>query len=302
MPLLKTEAPSLQDISKWINSDPLELEDEGLYLLDFWSYTCNNCRARVKKMQEIHEKYPEVTVVGVHTPDFEFERKSRNLEKAVEKLEIKYPVAHDSQKSTSRAYGTGYTVQTVLVHEGVMVYQQDRETGVDKLEDRISEILGTDKKGLESEEKSSDQTVSPYTYFGYSRTRGLNQEGNHPGEKDYELPKTRKQDTVYLDGKWEQTEHYIEARKNSELKFNFRASEANLIIGPNDGIRDIQVQINGEPVSKEEAGDDLRLENGKSYLRVHHPDLYNLVDSEYKKSEITLVPDKKTRFYSFTFR
>lgn len=298
MPLLKTDAPELNDIDRWINSNPVDLED-GIHLIYFWNYSCKCCRDRQKLFQRIHEEHSEISVIGIHTPQFDFEKDKRNLDKAVEKLDITHTVAHDSQKKISEEYDMAYSNQAVIVDEGSIAYQQTHKMEIKELVGKISEALGTEK---EVDTSDLDRKVSSQEFFGYSRTSGLNREGNHPGEKEYRLPGNRTKGEAYLKGLWEQTEHYIEARDSSEVRFNFESSEVNLIVDPNDGLRDIEVLIDGEPVSEEDAGEDLRVEDGRSYIRANHPDLYNLIDSEYQKSEIVLISDEKTRFYALSFK
>jgi len=297
MPLLKTDAPALENIDSWINSAPINLED-GTHLLYFWNYSCKCCRDRLELFQRIHEEYSELEVIGIHTAQFGFERDERNLEKAIERLDIGHAVAHDAHENISEQYNLAYSNQALVVDEGSIVYQQTSKMETKELVDQISDILG-----IEKEVKTSDldQDVSTQEFFGYSRTSGLNQEGNHPGKKDYRLPENRIKGEAYLKGLWEQTEHYIESKGNSELRFNFESSEVNLVVDPNDALRDIEVLVNGESVSEGDAGEDLRIENGRSYIRLKHPGLYNLFDSEHQESEIALIPDNKTRFYALSF-
>lgn len=297
MPLLKTEAPDLENIDGWINSTSIDLED-GVHLLYFWNYSCKCCRDRSNLFQKIHERYSELKVIGIHTPQFDFEKDKKNLEKAVEKLDMSHIFAHDSQQKVSDELNMAYSNQAMVVDGGSIVYQQTSSTELKKLLDKISELLGVDNEVEESElerEKTSQE------FFGYSRTSGLNQEGNYPGEKNYQIPENRIKGETYLKGSWEQKEHCIEAKSDSELRFNFESSEVNLVVGPNEVLRDIEVLVNGKPVSEDAAGEDLRIENGRSYIRVKDPDLYNLIDSEYQSSEILIVPDKKTRLYALSF-
>jgi|GEM_PF-642238 peroxiredoxin len=299
MPLLKTDAPTLENVESWINSSPIDLEKEGTHLLYFWNYSCNCCRDRLKLFKNIHQEYSEIKVIGIHTPELGFERDIRNLEKAVEKLEIDHSIAHDSEKQVSKAYDMAYSNRAVLIQDGKIVYQQTHSLGKKDLIEALNQFTGAQReiKGLDKAQELSSQE-----FFGYKRTRGLNQEGNHPGEKNYNLQDNRKKGETYLNGKWEQKKHCIEAKGNSELRFNFESSKVGLIVDPNDGIRDIKVLIDEEPVSQEQAGEDIRLEDGRSYIRVKNPDLYSLIDSEHQEAEITLVPDKKTRLYALSFR
>jgi thiol-disulfide isomerase/thioredoxin len=298
MPLVKTDAPALENVDEWINSDPVDL-DEGSHLVYFWSYSCKCCKDRLKLFQRIHEKYPEINVIGIHNPKFGFEKDGGNLRKAVQKLGINHAVVQDTQRNVSEEYNMAFSNQALIVSEGSIVYQQTGKIGIEDLVSKISEILEANK---EVETSDLEQERSSQEFFGYSRTSGLNREGNHPGKKDYQLPQNRIEGETYLKGVWEQKEDYIEAKEDSKLFFNFESSEANLIADPNNGMRDIEILIDGEPVPEEKAGEDLRIEDGRSYIRVNHPDLYNLFDSKYQEYEITVIPDKKTRLYALSFK
>lgn len=298
MPLLKTDAPALNNIDSWINSGPIDLE-EGVHLLYFWNYSCNCCRQRIKLFRQINQQYSEIKVIGIHTPKFAFEQNERNLRKAVEKMDIEHAIAHDIQRKVFDNYDMAYSNQAVIVDEGSIVHQHTHKMENQRLVEKVSEILETEN---ELDTSELDRDVPPQEFFGYLRTSGLNQEDNYPGEKTYQLPENRKKEETYLKGVWNQTEHYIEAGDNSELWFNFESSEVSLVIDPNDSIRDIEVLINGEPVSEEDAGGDLRVEDGRSYLRSKRPDIYTVFDSESRINEVTLIPDKKTRLYALSFR
>jgi thiol-disulfide isomerase/thioredoxin len=299
MPLLKTEAPRLKDVDNWIKSEPINVE-EGTYLLYFWNYSCSCCRDRLKLFERLHKEYSNISVVGIHTPKLDFERDDKNLEKAVEKLEIEHSIAHDKEGTVFEEYNMAYSDQAVIVKEGTIVYQQNTNRDREELEEKIADILQTEKKEIR-QNSNQDREAIYQTFLGYSRTEGINQTGNSPGENKYQLPKNRKKNVVYLGGKWEQTEHYIEARENPEFRFKFSSSKLDIVIGPADGLRDVKVLVNGVAVSEEEAGDDLRVEDGQSFLRVTHPGLYNVIDSSRQEIEVTLIPDRKTRLYTLTF-
>lgn len=296
MPLLQSDAPELE-VDTWINSKQVDLED-GAYLLYFWNYGCSCCRDRIEVFRRIHQSYPELEVVGIHTPQFDFEQDERNLEKVVEQLDLAHPVAHDSDGRISEAYNLAYFNQAIIVEEGTIVFQQNHRSDSKELLQELSKVLETEK---EAEMPEIDE-VPPQKFFGYMRTSGLNEEGNYPGVKEYRLPKNRKKEKAYLKGEWKQTEQYIEAGEGAELRFNTEFSEINLLMDPNDSLRDIEVRVNGEPVDEEEAGEDLRVEDDRSYLRTSHPGLYNIVSSGQQEAEITLISGKKARFYCLSYR
>lgn len=300
MPLLGSDAPELQDIHGWINGEVDSLED-GLYLLDFWTYTCINCVRMLPLIQLLSDEYPEMNVIGVHTPEFDFEQETENVKRAVEKYRIEYPIALDSENTTWKAYGNRYWPRQALVYNGEIVWQHVGESSLYDLEEEIARILDIETRGLDLSHRSPRTDVSPEEYLGYTRCRGVNDSGVFRDKEEFEAPRYRKKENIYLDGTWEMKPDHLEAGEESRLFYSFNGKEANLVAHPNDGIRDIEVLLDGKTVDEKDAGVDLRIEDGKSYVRVKTPDMYNLVDTDNREAELALIPEKKTRLYTLTF-
>ncbi len=93
-------APAFENIDRWLNSEPLKIEDlrGKVVLIDFWTYTCINCLNHLPYVQEWPEKYKDkgLVVVGVHTPEFGFEKSTKNVEAAIKRLQIRHAVAQDN--------------------------------------------------------------------------------------------------------------------------------------------------------------------------------------------------------------
>ena len=105
-------APELARINGYINTEPVTLADlKGkVVLVDFWTYSCINCIRTIPYLNAWHEKYADqgLVIVGVHTPEFEFEKDYNNVRAAVDKFGIKYPVVQDNEKGTWQAYENQY--------------------------------------------------------------------------------------------------------------------------------------------------------------------------------------------------
>ena len=101
-------APAPMGLEGWINSEPLEVEDlrGKIVLLDFWTYTCVNCIRTLPYLKDWHEKYADegLLIVGVHTPEFDFEKLNENVRMATADLGIQYPVAQDNEYITWNIY------------------------------------------------------------------------------------------------------------------------------------------------------------------------------------------------------
>lgn len=143
----KKLAPEFKDIAGWINSDPLSVTGlKGkVVFLDFWTYGCINCQRTLPSMRELHSKYREsgLVIVGVHTPEFQYERRRENVESAVSAAGLEYPIAMDSRNSTWKLYGNHYWPrQTLIDADGRIRYEHVGEGGYEEIESNIQELLG----------------------------------------------------------------------------------------------------------------------------------------------------------------
>jgi thiol-disulfide isomerase/thioredoxin len=120
-------APEFIGVEKWLNSDPLIMQQlrGKVVLVDFWTYTCINCINTLPHVKGWHEKYKDqgLVVIGVHTPEFPFERSTSNVETAIKRFDIRFPVAQDNRYATWRAYNNQYWPGFYLVDKkGQVVY------------------------------------------------------------------------------------------------------------------------------------------------------------------------------------
>ncbi len=124
----QTRAPEFAGIERWLNSQPLSMEGlrGKVVLVDFWTYSCINCINTLPYIKQWHDKYKDqgLVVVGVHTPEFPFEKSTANVQAAIKRFDIRYPVAQDNRYATWSAYHNRYWPALYLVDaEGKVVYQ-----------------------------------------------------------------------------------------------------------------------------------------------------------------------------------
>ncbi len=139
-------APDFQGIDTWLNSQPLKAEQlrGKVVLVDFWTYTCINCLNHLPYVQSWHEKYKDqgLVVVGVHTPEFAFEKSTKNVKDAVERLKIKHAVAQDNGYATWRAFNNQYWPAVYLIDkQGRIVYSHFGEGRYGETEKKIQALL-----------------------------------------------------------------------------------------------------------------------------------------------------------------
>ncbi len=139
-------APEFNGIDRWLNSPPLSMQSlrGKVVLLDFWTYTCINCIRTLPYVKSWHEKYKDkgLVVVGVHTPEYPFERSTANVEAAIKRFGIPYPVAQDNRYATWQAYANQYWPAVYLIdRQGRIAYTHFGEGAYAQTEARIRALL-----------------------------------------------------------------------------------------------------------------------------------------------------------------
>ncbi|WP_426336808.1 thioredoxin family protein [Pseudoduganella sp. R-31] len=140
------EAPEFSGITQWLNSEPLTMKQlrGKVILVDFWTYDCINCIHTLSHVVQWHDKYKDkgLVVIGVHTPEYAFERKTENVRTALKRFDIRYPVAQDNRYATWNAYNNRYWPAFYLVNKkGQVVYTHFGEGQYEQTEARIQQLL-----------------------------------------------------------------------------------------------------------------------------------------------------------------
>lgn len=314
----KKKAPELvgvEDPKRWINSEVLSLErlQGKVVLLDFWAYSCVNCIRTLPALREMWEKYKNkrFVIIGVHTPEFEFEKEIGNLKFAVKKHGIKYPIVSDPERRNWDNYGNSYWPRAALINaEGEVIFDHIGESGYGEIEEKIIDELVKLKeleegkvKLIDEEKRVYDKGISKETYIGSLRNSGFNSRVVcKPGACNSYIDIGRyEKDKVNLQGQWEQEKEYAQFEGGEGwLAIKFYASEVNLVLS---GIGTAEVLLDGVPLSKKNAGRDISFMGKKSYLKVEGDDMYNLINNkgDYIEGILKLIPFKGIRAYVFTF-
>jgi thiol-disulfide isomerase/thioredoxin len=139
-------APNFVGVSKWLNSGPLNIAElrGKVVLVDFWTYGCVNCVNTLPQVTRLYEAYKDkgLVIVGIHTPEFPFERSTSNVESAIKRHGIKYPVAQDNEFATWNAYGNHYwPAQYIVDRSGRIVFEHAGEGQYDEIEQTIRALL-----------------------------------------------------------------------------------------------------------------------------------------------------------------
>jgi thiol-disulfide isomerase/thioredoxin len=142
----RAAAPNFVGIGKWFNSTPLSMSDlrGKVVLVDFWTYGCYNCVNTLPYVTRLYETYKDkgLVVVGVHTPEFPFERSAGNVQAALKRHGITYPVAQDNDSATWNAWRNQYwPAQYIVDQHGAIVFRHAGEGQYDEIERTIRQLL-----------------------------------------------------------------------------------------------------------------------------------------------------------------
>jgi len=257
-PLVKKNyppAPELAGIAGYINTNNITLKDlvgKKVVLLDVWTYTCINCQRTLPYLTMWYNKYEDqgLEIIGIHSPEFEFEKKQENVERAVRKFNITYPVVLDNDHITWRALRNRYWPAKYLVDiDGYIVWSHFGEGSYDEAERKIQGLLLERKQQLGIKEDVTT-TVSelpaavdftrigtPEIYLGYDFTRGNfgNPEGLPEEETvTYTLPSRQLPNNVYLEGTWHVGPDHVRLESGAgKVVLTYTAKKANIVAAGN---------------------------------------------------------------------
>jgi thiol-disulfide isomerase/thioredoxin len=324
-----SKAPDFAGISGYINTNPITLKDlKGkVALVDFWTYSCINCIRTLPYLVDWNAKYSDkgLVIVGVHTPEFEFEKNTDNVKAAVQKFGIKYPVLQDNDKGTWNAFHNSYWPRKYLIDsDGYIRYDHIGEGGYAETEKVIQTLLAEraaqqgattlnfNSTGLAN--PSNVQTVdfskvnSPELYLGYQFARDPlgSPEGFHPGQLvNYSIPNSNlTPNLVYLQGTWKNNPDNLElAGDSGKIVLVYSAKSINIVAGGTGKahVSEDGIKSGGSSGSTNSSKGSDRNSNGQ--FSIDGQRLYNIASHDnYGNHYIVLdVKGKGFQAYTFTF-
>lgn len=256
-------APEFIGIEGWINSEPLTLADlrGKVVVIDFWTYSCINCIRTLPHLRSWHEKYADqgLVIVGVHTPEFAFERERSNVEESVQDFGLEYPVALDPEFGTWRAWGNRFWPAKYFIDkEGQVRFAHFGEGQYTESELVVRALLAeagstpTDGELVSRDiaDLTPTRAQTPETYIGHLRIENYAGSGLELDTRaSYELPAGElADDTWALGGAWSVEGERSIAGEDSSLEIRFLAEAAHLVLGPGDdqGAGTVDVLLDGE--------------------------------------------------------
>ena len=334
-------AAELAGISAWINSDPLTLQQlrGQVVLIDFWTYTCINCIRTFPYLKLWHSRYADdgLVILGVHTPEFEFEKDYDNVLQATVDNGILWPVAQDNDFATWDAYNNRYWPAKYLIdRDGIVRYTHFGEGKYAETEEHIRQLLTDAGADLSADPElpadqfldpsfvnRADAIVTPELYAGYRRNVQSLMFGQDPYiiQMDYyqtsdaviefDAPATLQPHFIYFHGSWavgqEQATHArVTADYSDYIALAYSAKSVNAVLtsASGDAYR-VRVTLDGEYLTAENRGADIQIgPDGESYLLVDEPRLYEIVNSPAYTTEKELRLSSNSADFSlfaFTF-
>lgn len=319
----KTRAPEFPEHLVWLNSDALTMKSlRGKpVLIDFWTYSCVNCLRTLSHIKRWHKTYAELglTVIGVHSPEFDFEKQEANVRRAIDDLGIEYPVVLDPDFAIWNLYANRVWPHVFLVDSlGAVVYDHQGEGGAVQTELAIQDALrvtGATKLPAIAPDNVGGESVcyraTPETYLGYLR--------GHIGNAHEKLPDTEESfddvaghadDVSFLHGHWRIAPEFVEhtrtlAVATEYLRMSYSAFETNLVMGALDDREAIvDVTIDGQPIPASMSGADVVVDDaGNTHIHVTNHRMYNIVRADhYHRATLRLgVKTAGLKMYAFTF-
>jgi cytochrome c biogenesis protein CcdA/thiol-disulfide isomerase/thioredoxin len=307
-------APDFTDTQQWFNTPgerPLSLRElrGRVVLVDFWTYTCINCIRTLPYMKAWDERYHDrgLTIVGVHTPEFPFEREAGNVAEAIEQNEIRYPVAQDNEQATWNAYANQYWPAKYLIDaSGHVRYVHLGEGDYEETEAAIRELLaeaGHRPGAAHAEaraETASPLVTTPESYLGSARAERFVNGPISSGVHSFAVPASGlAPDSLAYEGRWRIAPDGATSLQRARLHLAFGALRVFLVLGSRGGEpRDVRLLLDGKPLPQRFAGTDVH--DGVATIRGER--LYRLVElPQVERHVLSLWLDPGISGYAFTF-
>lgn len=316
--------PQYQEIADpagYVNSEPFTIGQyigKKIIVLDFMTYSCINCIRTFPYLNAWNEKYKDqgLQIIGIHTPEFAFEKKIENVQRELERYGITFPVVLDNEYGTWRAYGNNYWPRKYIINlDGQIVYDHIGEGNYAETEAEIQKWLktipGNTVSVAESTEVLEEKNMaqSPETYLGSERMERYYPSRSLKSQtKTFSLENNIPLNTFSLGGEWTIQNEKMIAGKNAVLNYRFKANKVFLVMSPgskpstkvmirldNKDLYQNPIEVNGDDLAYGEAKDGAVLVDSER--------LFNLIDLRGNAADhiITIEFEPGTEAFAFTF-
>ena len=298
-------APDFTGINGWLNTTPLTLADlrGKVVLVDFWTFSCVNCVRTIPHLQALYNGYRSdgFVIVGVHSPEFDFEKVQANIAAAVTRLGVTWPVAIDSEMATWNAYQNQFWPAEYLIdQQGRVAYTSFGEGDYAQTADAVAQLLNVHVAALPSSTPVPNNTT-PELYAGSERGQLADNEpygtlGAPLAYPDHGPPQA--QNAIQVTGTWTDQGQYLQADTGGHVRLNFLADSVYIVAGTPGAALPVSVKLDGKTVAAADSGAALTA----SRFTVTRQDLFQLlagVSPGYHLIDLTVPAG--FRIYTFTF-
>lgn len=307
-----TPAHDFVGVDTWLNTNNKPVTIASLkgkvVLVDFWTYTCINCIRTLPYVTSWYNKYKDdgFVVVGVHTPEFQFEHDTNNVKNAIKQYNIHYPVAQDNEYTTWNNYANEYWPAEYLIDaNGVVRRTHFGEGEYDQMEMAIQALLKNTGKNITAKldsmhDQTSPSEISPETYLGSKRMQYYFLNGTiGNGIQSFTLSDNLIKNSFSYGGVWTVSDEYATTGANATLSYNFTASKVFIILRPGQVKNPtMKVYFDGKIIDPSVAGSDVK--NG--IITIDNDRLYNVIDLHGKiESHILKLESQTPGVEAFTF-
>jgi cytochrome c biogenesis protein CcdA/thiol-disulfide isomerase/thioredoxin len=301
------KAPDIIPGGVWFNSESLTLKQlKGkVVIIDFWTYSCINCQRTLPYLKDWNEKYKDkgLVIIGVHAPEFEFEKSEKNVAQAIKDFGLTYPIVQDNDFATWRAYNNRYWPAKYFIDkEGYIRYHHFGEGAYDESEKVIQELLkeagATDAFGEINNPTYQINSKTPELYLGYGRIERL--ASLETIQKDtlgeYTAPANIKSNEFAYQGAWNVMEEYANPQKGAILTLNFESKEVFLVMRTKGTPAKVKVYLDDKV---QYFGQD----NKDGIVTVEKDTLYKLINLPSQGKHILKLEfqDSNAELFAFTF-
>ncbi|MBI4120260.1 MAG: redoxin family protein [Parcubacteria group bacterium] len=293
-----------------------EFVGKKVVLIDFWTYSCINCQRTTPYLNAWYEKYRDkgLVIIGVHTPEFEFEKDYNNVKAAVEKFGIKFPVVLDNDYSTWNAYGNRYWPRKYLIDiDGYIVYDRIGEGAYEETERKIQEALaermvvlgegGTINQSVTKEIPVQGGPRSPETYFGAARNQyfGNGSPGVTGDQKSLIIPTQPALNTLYLSGDWNFTDEFAQnSSSNARIVYKYNSKDVFLVSESNEESI-VEVLLEGKSLGPEAGADIVKTVDRKTVVKIKEARLYKIIQGKQSETHTLEFKIQKSGLKAFAF-
>ena len=301
----RAPAPEFRGIDAWVNSPPLSMAGlrGHVVLVDFWTFSCVNCVRTFPHLHALDRRYhgDGLVIVGIHSPEFDFEKDQANVHAAVSRLGVTWPVAVDSEMTSWNAWSNSYWPAEYLVDkQGRVAYFHFGEGEYASTESAVAALLGLGA-GPPAESSAPSSDLTPELYAGSLRGKLADGEAYGPlGQSvDYgDRPPPRDHDTIQVTGRWTDHGQFLEADGPAHVRLNFRATDVFVVAGSAAGPVTVSVTVDGAGVPAVMSGPAL---SGSGFT-VARNDLFQLLAREQQGNHvIDLAVPEGFQLFTFTF-